>query len=197
MRERIAIRLSSKRCIGMLQVDSREERTPSIKRQGAVTGCVSFRAMETVCIISSHKSHISFLKSSGDRRLLFYWECQESFADPAFLDEFITFSEQNVQIFWLIHPTLILRSNKEPRTLVIHSETPKRGTGPQVGAAVGQLVDVTHLTGWDLVSELGKAGRVEVLLLILVPSICKLSSSQRARLSMFIQSLQIFTSQGH
>ena len=53
--------------------------------------------------------------------------------------------------------------------MVIHSEAPKRGTGPQVGAAVGQLVDVTHLTGWDLVSELGKAGRGEVLLLILVP----------------------------
>lgn len=49
--------------------------------------------------------------------------------------------------------------------MVIHSEAPKRGTGPQVGAAVGWLVDVIHLTGWDL----GKAGRVEVLLLILVP----------------------------
>ena len=31
------------------------------------------------------------------------------------------------------------------------------------------MVDVTRLTGWDLVSELGKAGRVEVFLLILVP----------------------------
>lgn len=121
----------------------REERTLSIKIGSCDRVCLFQGNGNCLYHLLTQVPH--FLKSSGDRRLLFYWECQESFADAAFLDEFIMFSEQNVQIFWLIHPTLILRSNKEPRTLVIHSGAPKRGTGPQVGAAVGWLVNVTHL----------------------------------------------------
>lgn len=145
----------------------REERTLSIKTGSCDRLCLFQGNGNCLYHLLSQVPH--FLKSSGDRRLLFYWECQESFADAAFLDEFIMFSEQNVQIFWLIHPKLILRSNKEPRTWLYTVEHQREARGLRLEQQwAGWLMSLIS-TGWDLVSELGKAGRVEVHLLILVP----------------------------
>lgn len=121
---------------------------------------------ETVDIISLHKSYISWSHLGTE-------DCSSMrnarrVADPATLDEFITFSEQNVQIVWLIHPTLILRSNKEPRTLVYTQWRTKERPAEfrlewQWVCWMMSLIS----EGRALVSELGKTDRGETHLLIL------------------------------
>lgn len=71
MKKMVTVKLSSKRCTGMLQVDKgRDERgETSWVKTGAVTEHVSFQAMGKLY----HPTQVlHFRKSSGDTRLLFY-----------------------------------------------------------------------------------------------------------------------------